>query len=101
MDFFTEGSFMDSYLASLNVLMMDLFNLLSSQMLTDGLEIIVMFLSDSHSDGTHSLQSIHCWASAAFLQPDEETNSSTWMTWVHFQQMFIFGWTIALIDNNI
>ncbi len=22
--------------------------------------IIVMFLSDSHSDGTHSLQSIHC-----------------------------------------
>ncbi len=31
------------------------------QMLTDGLEwIIVMFLLDSHSDGTHSLQSIHC-----------------------------------------
>ncbi len=29
------------------------------QMITDGLWIIVMFLSDSHSDGTHSLQSIH------------------------------------------
>ncbi len=27
----------------------------------DYLWIIVMFLSDSHSDGTHSLQSIHCW----------------------------------------
>ncbi len=27
-------------------------------MLTDGLWIIVMFLSDSHSDGTHSLQCI-------------------------------------------
>ncbi len=26
----------------------------------------VMFLSDSHSDGTHSLQSIHCWDT--FLQ---------------------------------
>ncbi len=28
------------------------------QMLTDGLWIIVMLLSDSHSDGTHSLQRI-------------------------------------------
>ncbi len=35
-------------------------------MLTDGLWIIVMFLSDSHSDGTHSLQSIHYWDT--FLQ---------------------------------
>ncbi len=40
-----------------NILILDLFQLL---MLTDGLWIIVMFLSDSHSDGTHSLQSIHC-----------------------------------------
>ncbi len=33
--------------------------------------IIVMFISDSHSDGTHSLQGIHWWASdvyATFLQ---------------------------------
>ncbi len=29
--------------------------------------IIVMFLSDSHSDGTHSLQRIH-WCNATFLQ---------------------------------
>ncbi len=50
-------------------------------MLTDGLRIIVMFLSaliltapihcrayiDSHSDGTHSLQSIHCWDTDAML----------------------------------
>ncbi len=53
--------------------------------------------SDSHSDGTHSLQSIHCWASDAMLhfsKSDEETNSSTsWMVWggAHFQQMLIFG----------
>ncbi len=43
-------------------------------------------LSDSHSDGTHSLQSIHCWDTDAvmhFYKPDEETNSSwSWMTWV-------------------
>ncbi len=41
--------------------------------------IIVMFLSDSHSDGTHSLQSIHCWdtdVETHFYKPDEETNSS-------------------------
>ncbi len=47
-----------------SVLMIDLINKTHSfcllQMLTDGLWIIVMFLSDSHSDGTHSLQSIHC-----------------------------------------
>ncbi len=60
------------------------------QMITDGLWIIVMFLSDSHSDGTHSLQSIHCWdtdAETHFSKPDEETNSSTsrmaW-GWVYF-----------------
>ncbi len=46
---------------------------------TGVLWIIVMFLSDSHSDGTHSLQSIH-WrdtdAETRFYKPDEETNSS-------------------------
>ncbi len=48
---------------------------------------------DSHSDGTHSLQIIHWWASDVMLhlsKSDEETNSSTsWMawTWVNVQQM--------------
>ncbi len=57
---------------------------------------------DSHSDGTHSLQSIHCWdtdAETHFYKPDEDTNSSTsWMTWrwARFQQMLIFGWTFSL-----
>ncbi len=40
-------------------------------------DIIVMFLSDSHSDGTHSLQRIHCWDTDAMLhfsKSDEETN---------------------------
>ncbi len=51
---------------------------------------------DSYSDGTHSLQSIHCWASDVtlhFSKSDEETNSSTsWMAWgwVHFQQNFFW-----------
>ncbi len=47
-----------------NVLMLDLFQLLSSPDVNwwNGvLWIIVMFLSGSRSDGTHSLQSIHCW----------------------------------------
>ncbi len=63
-----------------NVLMLDLFQLLSSPDViwwTGVVWIIVMFLSDSHSDGTHSLQSIHCWdtdAETHFYKPDEETN---------------------------
>ncbi len=70
------------------ILMLDLFNLLSSPDVnwwTGVLWIIVMFLSDSHSDGTHSLQSIHCWdtdAETHFYKPDEETNSSwSQMNW--------------------
>ncbi len=65
-----------------SVLMLDLFHLLSSPDVnwwTGVLWIIVMFLSDSHSDGTHSLQSIHCWDTDAEMhlyKPDEETNSS-------------------------
>ncbi len=54
-----------------NVLMLDLSQLLSSPDVnwwTGVVWIIVMFLSDSHSDGTHSLQSIHCWDTDAFLQ---------------------------------
>ncbi len=52
-----------------------------------GVDYCDVFISclDSHSDGTHSLQSIHWWASDAvrhFSKSDEETNSSTsWMTW--------------------
>ncbi len=75
------------------------------QMLTDGLEwcgFLVdycdVFISclDSHSDGTHSLQSIHCWDSDTMLhfsKSDEETNSSTsWMAWGwgHFLANFHF-----------
>ncbi len=64
------------------------------KMLTDGLEwcgLLVDYCDvfirclDSHYDGTHSLQSIHCWNSDAMLhfsKSDEETNSSTsWLTW--------------------
>ncbi len=63
-------------------LMLDLFHLLSSPDVnwwTGVVWIIVMFLSDSHSDGTHSLQSIHFWdtdAETHFYKSDEETNSS-------------------------
>ncbi len=58
----------------------------------------------SHSDGTHSLQRIHWWASDAMLhfsKSDEETNSSTsWMArgWRPFQQILICGWTTPLMS---
>ncbi len=78
-------------------------------LLTDGLEwceLLVdycdVFISclDSHSDGTHSLQRIHWWATDVMIHfSKSETNSSTsWMAWgwVNFQQNFIFGWTISL-----
>ncbi len=73
------------------------------KMLTDGLEwcgLLVdycdVFISclDSHSDGTHSLQSIHCWDSDAMLhfsKSDEETNSSKlWMAWWCAHVLFCF-----------
>ncbi len=62
-----------------DILMLYLFQLLSSPDVnwwTGVVWIIVMFLSDSHSDGTHSLQSIHCWDTDAMLhfsKSDEET----------------------------
>ncbi len=81
-------------------------------MLTDGLEwcgLLVdycdVFISclDSHSDGTHSLQSIHCWASDAMLhfsKSDEETNSSTsWIRVRTFSANLHFRWTIHLSDK--
>ncbi len=46
--------------------------------------IIVMFLSDSHSDGTHSLQSIRRWASVAMLhfsKSDEKQTHLHRMAW--------------------
>ncbi len=52
-----------------------------------GVDYCDVFISclDSHSDGTHSLQSIHCWDTDAMLhfsKSNEETNSSTsWMIW--------------------
>ncbi len=52
-----------------NVLMLDLFQLLSSQDVNWWTGVVWItcdvFISclDSHSDGTHSLQSIHCWDS--------------------------------------
>ncbi len=80
--------------------MMDLFSALSSQevnwwiwvvwIIVDYCDVFISCL-DSHSDGTHSLQSIHWWTSDAMLhfsKSDEETNSSTsWMDWTGVQQI--------------
>ncbi len=62
-------------------------------LLVDYCDVFISCL-DSHSDGTHSLQRIHCWASDVMLHlSDKETNSSTsWMAWGwgHIQLIFIF-----------
>ncbi len=63
-----------------------------------GVDYCDVFISclDSHSDGTHSLQRIHCWTSDGMLHFSTsvaETNSFTsWMAWGwgHFQQIFLF-----------
>ncbi len=79
-----------------------LINGLECCLLINRLDYCDVFISclDSHSDGTHSLQSIHWWGSGGtlhFSKSDEETNSSTsWMAWDYapLQLNFIFGWTI-------
>ncbi len=86
------------------------------KILADGLEwcgLVVdycdVFISclDSHSDGTHSLQSIHWWASDAmthFYKSDEETNSSKssisqrWV--IFFLANFYFWGTIPLVHTK-
>ncbi len=121
MDFFTGGSVIMDYgllwsnslklKTSWWICFLQTHSFCLLKMLTDGLEwcgLLVdycdVFISclDSHSDGTHSLQSIHCWDSDAMLhfsKSDEETNSSTsWIAWgwAHFHLISIFGWTIPL-----
>ncbi len=73
--------------------------------------IIVMFFIgclDSHSDGTHSLQSFHWWASDGMLHfsssVHEETNSSTsWMAWgwVHYQHIVWINYSFYLKVNIV
>ncbi len=70
-------------------------------LLVDYCDVFISCL-DSHSDGTHSLQRIHWWASDAMLhfsKSDEETNSSSsWMAWgwVKFLANSHFRWTLSL-----
>ncbi len=57
-----------------------------------GVDYCDVFISclDSHSDGTHSLQSIHCWdtdAETHFFKPDEEINSSN-LGWPEGEDIF-------------
>ncbi len=58
--------------------------------------IIFYQLFDSHSDGTHSLQSIHCWESDVKLYFSESDHETIAWGLVHFHQTDIFQWTIPL-----
>ncbi len=73
-----------------NILMLDLFHLLSSPDVnwwTGVVWIIVMFLSDSHSDGTHSLPLLRHWCRDTFIQ--------TWwrnkLRWLLFDQLLLLS----------
>ncbi len=92
--------------------MLDLFitntQLFKPKILDDGLELCGsvdycdVFISclDSHSDGTHSLQRIHWWASNVMLNFSKSVlmKKQTGMAWgwTHFQWIFVFVWTIPL-----
>ncbi len=68
---------------------------------------------DSYSDGTHSLKRIHWWANYVMLNFSKSvpmffvcffsSSSTSWMAWgwIHFQQTFIFGWTIPSQNSPI
>ncbi len=74
------------------------------KMLTTGVVwIIVMFLSAVwHSFWRHPFTAEHPllrhWCSDTLLQTWWRNASTSWMAWgwAHFQQIFIFGWTINL-----
>ncbi len=73
--------------------------LVFSRWWTGVLWIIVVFLSDSHSDGTHSLQGINCWDTDAetHFSKSVKKNSSLWCP-EDEELIFIFGWSIPLIQ---
>ncbi len=65
-----------------------------------GVDYCDVFISclDSHSDGTHSLQSIHCWdtdAETHFSKPNEKQTHPN-LGWTEGEHIFIFGWSIPL-----
>ncbi len=80
------------------ILMLDLFQMLSSPDVNWWTGLLccffVLFLSDSHSDGTHSLQSIHYWDT--FLQIWWKNK----LILISDDKIFLFGWTIALSSNS-
>ncbi len=56
--------------------------------------IIVMFLLDSHSDGTHSLQRIHWWSSDAMLALLQQKNEGQSKRFLHLNIKHLFIVTV-------
>ncbi len=114
MNFFTGGSVnMDYELTPLTQLrwicFFETWMFLLHKILIDGLEscgLLVdycdVFISclDSHSDGTHSLQSIHWWANYIMLHFSEsflmKKQTHLHLSWPEGEYIFILGWTIPL-----
>ncbi len=75
-----------------------------------GVDYCDVFISclDSHSGGTHSLQSIHQWASDAMLHfsksiPMKKNSSTSWVAWgwVNSKQLLIFWGELFLLGYII
>ncbi len=88
------------------VLMLDLFQLSSppdvNWWTVDYCDVFIRCLD---SDGTHSLQSIHCWDTDAMLhfsKSDEGIHLSTSLAWgeIHLEWIFIVGWTLILMLDS-
>ncbi len=74
--------------------------------LVDYCDVFISCL-DSHSDGTHSLQRIHWWTSDAMLNffksvPMKKQTHLHLLAWgcIHFQQIWIFGWSSPLNSSS-
>ncbi len=72
----------------------------------DYCDVLIICL-DSHSDGTHSLQSIHCWTSDGRLHfsKSEAAANSSWMAWNYvwlnysFKRISPKEWKLSLFTD--
>ncbi len=86
-----------------NILMLALFQLLSSPDVNWWTGVVWITCDvldsclDSHSDGTHSLQSIHCWDTDAVTHFSKK-QTHLHLGWPESEHIFIFCWTVPLRD---
>ncbi len=63
-------------------------------LLVDYCDVFISCL-DSHSDGTHSLQSIHCWASVVMLHFSRSVLMNYWLNY-SIKSVSLWHWPYAI-----